>query len=99
MSSEKLEQYIAEANLEGLDALLSADPSLAKSHTGHHVSPLMLSCYYKKPGVTGLLLKYLDEISLFEAAAAGKFDVVRTWFTSTRKRSTTMPKMALPRLG
>jgi len=76
MSSEKLEQYIAEANLEGLDALLAADPSLAKSHTGHHVSPLMLSCYYKKPGVTDLLLKYLGEISLFEAAAAGKFDVV-----------------------
>jgi len=36
----------------------------------------MLSCYYKKPAVTGILLKYLDEISLFEAAAAGKFDVV-----------------------
>jgi len=76
MSTEKLEKYIAEANLEGLDALLAADPSLAKSHTGHHVSPLMLSCYFKKPEVTGILLKYLDEISLFEAAAAGKFDVV-----------------------
>ena len=76
MSTEKLEKYIAEANLEGLDALLAADPLLAKSRTSHHVSPLMLSCYYKKPEVTGILLKYLDEISLFEAAAAGKFDVV-----------------------
>ena len=76
MSTEKLEKYIAEANLEGLDALLATDPSLAKSHTSHHVSPLMLSRYYKKPEVTGILLKYLDEISLFEAAASGKFDVV-----------------------
>jgi ankyrin repeat protein len=76
MSAEKLEQYIADANLDGLDALLAADPSLAKSHTSHHVSPLMLSCYYKKPAVTNILLKYIDEISLFEAAAAGKFDVV-----------------------
>ncbi|HZY40211.1 MAG TPA: ankyrin repeat domain-containing protein [Mucilaginibacter sp.] len=76
MSTEKLEQYIAEANLEGLDAVLVADPSLAKTRTSHHVSLLMLSCYFKKPEVTNLLLRYLDEISLFEAAAAGKFDVV-----------------------
>jgi ankyrin repeat protein len=76
MSVEKLELYIANADLNSLDALLASDPSLAKSRTSHQVSPLMLSCYYKKPAVTDLLLKYLDEISLFEAAAAGKFDVV-----------------------
>jgi ankyrin repeat protein len=36
----------------------------------------MLSCYYKKPAVTDIILKYLDEINLFEASAAGRFDVV-----------------------
>jgi ankyrin repeat protein len=76
MSIEKLELYITNADLAGLDALLTENPSLAKSHTSHHVSPLMLSCYYKKPEVTALLLKYLDDINLFEASAAGKFDVV-----------------------
>jgi ankyrin repeat protein len=76
MSAEKLEQYIAGENLDELDAMLAADPSLVKSRTSHQVSPLMLSCYFKKPAVTSLLLKYADEISLFEAAAAGKFDVV-----------------------
>jgi ankyrin repeat protein len=76
MSVEKLEMYIANADLNGLDALLAHDPSLAKARTSHQVSPLMLSCYYKKPAVTTTLLKYLDEISLFEAAAVGKFDVV-----------------------
>jgi len=76
MSIEKLELCITNADLEGLDALLVADPALAKTRTSHHVSPLMLSCYYKKPAVTALLLKYLDEINLFEASAAGKFDVV-----------------------
>jgi len=76
MSIEKLELCITNADLEGLDALLAADPALAKTRTSHHVSPLMLSCYYKKPAVTALLLKYLDEINLFEASAAGKFDVV-----------------------
>ncbi|WP_295676001.1 ankyrin repeat domain-containing protein [uncultured Mucilaginibacter sp.] len=76
MSVEKLESYITNADLNGLDALLVSEPALAKSRTSHQVSPLMLSCYYKKPEITALLLKYVDEISLFEAAAAGKFDVV-----------------------
>jgi ankyrin repeat protein len=76
MSVEKLELYITTADLSGLDALLAQDPALAKIRTSHSVSPLMLSCYYKKPEVTGVLLKYLDEINLFEASAAGKFDVV-----------------------
>src|SRR3954468_12021575 len=76
MSVEKLEQFITTGDLEGLDALLSEKPSLAKSRTSHHVSPLMLSCYYKKPDVTAVILKYLDDINLFEASAAGRFDVV-----------------------
>ncbi len=73
---ERLELYIANTDLSGLDSLLKEDPALAKARTSHHVSPLMLSCYYKKPTVTELLLRYLDEINLFEASAAGKFDVV-----------------------
>jgi ankyrin repeat protein len=76
MSVEQLELYITTADLGGLDDLLVKEPALAKSRTSHRVSPLMLSCYYKKPEVTSLLLKYLDEINLFEASAAGKFDVV-----------------------
>jgi ankyrin repeat protein len=76
MSVEQLEQYITLADLGSLDALLLKNPVLAKSRTSHQVSPLMLSCYYKQPEVTSLLLKYLDEISLFEASAAGKFDEV-----------------------
>ena len=76
MSVEKLEQYITTGDLINLDALLKQDPALAKSRTSHNVSALMLSCYYKLPKVTELLLKYLDDINLFEASAAGKFDVV-----------------------
>ncbi len=76
MSVELLEEYIASADLKGLNDLLIQNPALAKTKTSQQVSPLMLSCYYKKPEVTTLLLKYVDEISLFEAAAVGKFDVV-----------------------
>jgi ankyrin repeat protein len=76
MSVELLEEYIAAADLVNLNDLLSRDPSLAKKTTSQNVSPLMLSCYYKKPEVTALLLKYVDDINLFEASAAGRFDVV-----------------------
>jgi len=76
MSIEKLELCITNADLAGIETLLTENPALAKARTSQHVSPVMLSCYYKKPEVTALLLKYVDEINLFEAAAAGKFDVV-----------------------
>lgn len=76
MSVELLEEYIASADLVKLDDLLKQNPALAKTKTTQQVSPLMLSCYYKKPDVTALLLKYVDDISLFEASAVGKFDVV-----------------------
>jgi ankyrin repeat protein len=76
MSVEQLEEYIINSDLIGLNTLLTQNPALATQRTSHNVSPLMLSCYYKKPEITALLLKYVDEISLFEAAAAGKFDAV-----------------------
>ena len=76
MSIERLEEYIASADLDSINILLGRDPALALKKTSLNVSPLMLSCYYKKPEVTGLLLNYLRDISLFEAAAAGKFDDV-----------------------
>lgn len=76
MSVELLEEYIASGDLSGITSLLQQNPQLATTKTSHHVSPLMLSCYYKKPEVTALLLKYADNLDLFEASAAGKFDVV-----------------------
>jgi ankyrin repeat protein len=76
MSIERLEEYIASADLDSINTLLGRDPALALKKTSLRVSPLMLSCYYKKPDVVNLLLNYLAEISLFEAAAAGKFDTV-----------------------
>jgi ankyrin repeat protein len=76
MSIELLEEYIAGGDLAGIGALLQQNPQLAKTRTSHNVSPLMLSCYYKKPEVTAMLLKHTDDLTLFEACAAGKFDVV-----------------------
>ncbi len=73
---EKLEEYITNGDVDALMDLLIQDPALATTLTTHQVSPLMLSCYYKMPKITEVLLQCTDNISLFEAAAAGKFDTV-----------------------
>lgn len=72
----RLEYYITTGDLNNLNALLAQNPTLAKYDEETEVSPLMLSCFYKKPDATSLLLKYIDKIDIFEASAAGKFDMV-----------------------
>ncbi|MVN92751.1 ankyrin repeat domain-containing protein [Mucilaginibacter aquatilis] len=72
----QLEYLITTDDIYNLNLLLKKNPELAKSVADEDISPLMLSCYYKKPDVTNVLLKYLDEIDIFDAAAAGKFDVL-----------------------
>ncbi|MBC7745263.1 MAG: ankyrin repeat domain-containing protein [Flavobacterium sp.] len=76
MSVELLEEYIETGNLTALNNLLQADPLLAQKKTSSNVSALMLSCYYKKPEISTLLLKHLPDIDIFEASAVGKFDAV-----------------------
>jgi ankyrin repeat protein len=72
----QLEYLITTGDLNSLNMLLAQNPALAKNAVNDEVSPLMLSCYYQKPDATSLLLKYLDKIDIFEASAAGKFDVL-----------------------
>lgn len=79
---EKLEAYITNGDVDALMDLLIQDPTLATTLTTHKVSPLMLSCYYKMPKITDVLLQCMDDISLFEAAAAGKFDTAAHLITT-----------------
>ncbi|MET3980740.1 ankyrin repeat protein [Mucilaginibacter sp. UYP25] len=76
MSLTDLEELIANADTVALDLLLARNPELATVKTSLNVSPLMLSCYYLKPAVTNVLLKYTIDLTLFEAAAADRFDDV-----------------------
>lgn len=76
MSQTLLEEYIQSGNIPALTELLTHDPSLAVQRTSLQVSPLMLSCYYKKHEVSNLLLTYVPELTFFEASAVGKFDIV-----------------------
>ena len=51
MSHELLEKYIQTGNDTALSDLMHSNPELAIVKTSHHISPLMLSCYYKKPEI------------------------------------------------
>jgi ankyrin repeat protein len=76
MSVNVLEPYIQSGDVSSIKNLLSQNAQLAKQVTSHGVSPLMLACYYKKADVASLLLGYVDDLTLFEASAVGKFDTV-----------------------
>ncbi|WP_423148175.1 ankyrin repeat domain-containing protein [Rubrolithibacter danxiaensis] len=76
MSIWLLEEYIQTGNSEELANLLTANPELATTTTSLQVSPLMLSCYYKKPEISKILLRFTGEPDIFEAAAVGKFDTI-----------------------
>jgi len=76
MDQDLLEEYIQAGNSIELNALLTANPKLAVTKTSHQVSPLMLCCYYKKPELSEIILKHIDSITFFEAAALGKTDVI-----------------------
>src|SRR5690606_70488 len=71
-----IEDLIAEATLDDIQAYLSKNPNAIKESTSFDVSPLMLSCYYNKPEVTNLLLNYHTNIDFFEACVVNKFDTV-----------------------
>jgi ankyrin repeat protein len=76
MSRELLEKYIESGNDSGLAALLLSNPELAMLKTSHQVSPLMLSCYYKKPSISNIILGYIPDPDIYESSALGKFDSV-----------------------
>lgn len=85
-----LEQYIETGNFRDLEHLLNQDASLLKSKTSHDVSPLLLACYYNKPQIVQVILKYTTSITVHEACAVGllqhlemmidhKPDIVEEW--------------------
>ena len=75
-STALLEEYIQSGNGAALSELLRMRPQLAVTNTSFNVSPLMLACYYKKQPIAAIILRYVKDLSIFEASAVGKFDSV-----------------------
>ncbi|WP_395803588.1 ankyrin repeat domain-containing protein [Daejeonella sp.] len=77
MSQALLEEYIETGNIIELSALLKAQPQLAIQKTSQHVSPIMLSSYYKKPEIAEILFNYSPNITIYEAVALNKLDIIK----------------------
>lgn len=77
MTLSIIEEYIETGNFQDLELALMKNPELAHKNTSHHISPLLLSCYYQKPQITQTILKYIKTITIHEACAAGLIHHVR----------------------
>lgn len=71
MSLTVLEEYIETGNHHDLELLLSNDPTLIRQNTSHDISPLLLACYYHKPQIIQVILKFITTITIHEACATG----------------------------
>lgn len=69
-----VEEYIQTGNNSALKQLLELKPNLAHVKTSLNVSPLLLSCYYKKPEISNTILQFVKDPDIYESAAVGKFD-------------------------
>ena len=76
MSLSLLEEYIETGDQASIEKVLQQDPSLALQRTSHDISPLLLACYYNKPQIVRMLLRYLPYLTIHEAAASGQGDVL-----------------------
>jgi ankyrin repeat protein len=76
MEQSYLEELIINNDEAGVRELLANDSSILTKPTSQGVSPLMLSCYFKKPAITNAIIDFTENLNLFEATAAGKFDEV-----------------------
>ncbi|MGA9648046.1 ankyrin repeat domain-containing protein [Pedobacter sp.] len=74
MDIAQLEEQIEAGNLNAVKEILVQHPQLANSLTTHKISPLLLACYYKKQEIANLIVEFVDDLTLFEACAVGKFD-------------------------
>lgn len=77
MSLSLLEEYIESGDSVAIDHLLHNNPTLGRQNTSHDISPLLLACYYNKPKIIKVLLKHVQTIDIYEAAAIGLEDQVR----------------------
>jgi ankyrin repeat protein len=76
MVENLLDELVINSDEAGIISLLTKNPNLITQKTSYGISPIMLSCYYKKPSITSVLMQFIDEIDIFEASAVGKFDIV-----------------------
>ncbi|MET4080364.1 ankyrin repeat protein [Pedobacter sp. UYP30] len=76
MDIEHLEEQIEVGNIAAVKEILLQKPDLARCQTSHQTSALMLACYYKRKDIASLISEYINNLTIFDACAVGKFEEV-----------------------
>lgn len=76
MDIAHLESLIETDRKQEISDLLTKQPQLANQKTSHGISPVLLACYYRKPGIALLIASFVNNITIFEACALGKYELV-----------------------
>lgn len=76
MEHNLLEEYIEGGKLKEIELLLKQNPELASQKTSQNISPIMLSAYYKRHEIAHIISSYAPSITVFEAIALGKLDLL-----------------------
>ena len=75
-------EAIQKGNTEKVKSLLAGEPELVHTRTAQDLPALLLAAYYGQPGIADLLAERRDDLDVFEAAAAGKVERLRTLLQS-----------------
>jgi len=75
MDIAHLESLIETDKKQDISDLLTRQPQLANQKTSHGISPILLACYYRKPGTALLIASFVTSLTIFEACALGKYEL------------------------
>lgn len=75
MDIAHLESLIETDKKQEISDLLTRQPQLANQKTSHGISPILLACYYRKPGTALLIASFVTSLTIFEACALGKYEL------------------------
>lgn len=75
MDIAHFESLIEADKKQEISDLLTRQPQLANQKTSHGISPVLLACYYRKPGIALLIASFVANLTLFETCALGKYEL------------------------
>ncbi|MBX7150367.1 ankyrin repeat domain-containing protein [bacterium] len=77
-AAHQMIEALKAGQLEAIKSLVAGNPSLIDAKTSTGESTFLLAAYYGRHEILDFLLSFNPQLTVFEAAAIGKIDMVRT---------------------
>ena len=87
-AAQDLLEAVKAGDVNRVNELLAADPALVNARDASGNSAILLAIYYGRKEVKESLLAHGPELDVFEAAAAGALDRVKTIVDEEDRKST-----------